>query len=46
MKKIVLISVYKKDGIVDLAKKLSGEFNYEILSTGGTAELLKKMAFL
>ena len=42
MKKIALISVYKKDGIVDLAKKLVSEFNYEILSTGGTAELLKK----
>ncbi len=42
MKKLALISVYKKDGIVALAKKLSSEFNYEILSTSGTAELLKK----
>jgi len=42
MKKLALISVYKKDGILDFATKLCKEFDYEILSTGGTAELLKK----
>lgn len=42
MKKLALISVYKKDGIVDLARELVEKYEYEILSTGGTAELLKK----
>ena len=42
MKKLALISVYKKEGIVDFAKELVNKFGYEILSTGGTAELLKK----
>ena len=42
MKKLALISVYKKDGIVDFARELVEKYNYEILSTGGTAELLKK----
>ncbi len=42
MKKRVLISVYKKDGIVEFAKELTEKYNYEIISTGGTAELLKK----
>lgn len=37
----VLISVTDKKGIVDFAEKLS-RFNVEILSTGGTAEQLKK----
>ncbi len=41
MKKRVLISVYKKDGILDFAKELVQKYNYEIISTGGTAELLK-----
>lgn len=42
MKKYALISVYKKDGILDFASKLNKDFGYEILSTGGTAELLRK----
>jgi phosphoribosylaminoimidazolecarboxamide formyltransferase/IMP cyclohydrolase len=35
-----LISVHDKTGVVDLAKALSG-FGVEILSTGGTAKLLR-----
>ena len=42
MKKLALISVYKKDGIVDFAREIQDKHGYEILSTGGTAELLKK----
>ncbi len=42
MKKLALISVYKKDGIVEFASKLNKDFGYEILSTGGTAELFRK----
>ncbi|MFC1648227.1 bifunctional phosphoribosylaminoimidazolecarboxamide formyltransferase/IMP cyclohydrolase [Nanoarchaeota archaeon] len=34
-----LISVYDKDGIIEFAKALEG---FDILSTGGTAKLLKK----
>ena len=40
MKK-ALISVFNKDGIVQLAKELEKN-DYEIISTGGTFELLKK----
>ena len=35
-----LVSVSKKDGLIDFAKGLS-EMGVEILSTGGTAKLLK-----
>ncbi|OGI19499.1 MAG: bifunctional phosphoribosylaminoimidazolecarboxamide formyltransferase/IMP cyclohydrolase [Candidatus Melainabacteria bacterium RIFCSPHIGHO2_02_FULL_34_12] len=42
MKKQALISVFKKDGIVEFARELTEKYNYEILSTGGTAELLRK----
>ena len=35
-----LISVYDKTGIVELAEKLTA-YNYEIISTGGTYNLLK-----
>lgn len=38
--KRALISVSAKDGVADFAKKLAG-FGVEILSTGGTAKLLK-----
>lgn len=38
--KWALISVYKKDGIVDFAKRLQ-KLGYSILSTGNTAKLLK-----
>ncbi len=37
-----LISVYDKTGIVDFARALSAEFGIEIVSTGGTAKLLKE----
>jgi len=40
MKKRALISVYTKDGILDLASFLNGS-GWEILSTGGTAKYLK-----
>jgi phosphoribosylaminoimidazolecarboxamide formyltransferase/IMP cyclohydrolase len=36
-----LLSVYRKDGIVDLAKGLASR-GFEIVSTGGTADALKK----
>lgn len=37
-----LISVYDKTGIVDFARALVNEFGIEIISTGGTASLLKE----
>ena len=39
--KRALISVSDKSGIIDFARKLSG-LGVEILSTGGTAKLLKE----
>jgi len=39
--KRALISVYDKTGIVDFARALVNEFGIEIISTGGTATLLK-----
>ena len=42
MKKRALISVYDKQGVVEFAQALVSKYNYEIISTGGTAELLKK----
>ena len=39
--KRALLSVYDKTGIVDFARVLSDEFGVEIISTGGTATLLK-----
>lgn len=41
MTRRALISVYKKDGVVELAKGLASR-GYEILSTGGTKETLAK----
>lgn len=41
MKKLALISVYNKEGIVDFAKNLT-DLNFEIISTGGTYSLLKQ----
>ena len=41
MKKRALLSVSDKAGIVDFAKALD-KAGYEIISTGGTAEILKK----
>lgn len=40
--KRALISVYDKTGIVDFARALVNEFGIEIISTGGTADLLRK----
>ena len=40
MIKRVIISVSDKEGIVDFAKQLL-KFKVEIISTGGTAKLLK-----
>jgi len=40
--KRALISVYDKTGIVDFARALVDEFGIEIISTGGTAALLKE----
>ena len=40
--KRALISVYDKTGIVDFARALVDEFGMEIISTGGTAALLKE----
>jgi phosphoribosylaminoimidazolecarboxamide formyltransferase/IMP cyclohydrolase len=40
--KRALISVYDKTGIVDFARALVEEFGIEIISTGGTASLLKE----
>ena len=41
MKRRALISVFDKDGILDLASYLTGA-DWEILSTGGTAKHLKE----
>ena len=38
--KKALISVYNKEGVVELAKVLSDKFGYEIISTGGTFKKL------
>ena len=38
--KKVIISVFDKTGIIEFAKVLSNEFNVEILSTGGTGNIL------
>ncbi|MHA1561299.1 MAG: hypothetical protein ACTSPA_04170 [Promethearchaeota archaeon] len=40
--KRALVSVYDKAGIVDFAKQLVEDFGVEILSTGGTARILKE----
>ena len=42
MKKRALLSVFDKTGIVELAKELVEKYEYEIVSTGQTSELLKK----
>jgi len=40
--KRALISVYDKTGIVEFAKTLQDDFDYEILSTGGTEKALRE----
>lgn len=42
MKKRALLSVFDKTGIVELAEALCEKYDYEIVSTGQTSELLKK----
>ena len=42
MERLVLISVSDKRGLLDFAKKLVYDYNYRILSTGGTATLLSQ----
>ncbi len=44
MEKLALISVSNKIGIVEFAKALIDNHNYKILSTGGTAKLLRDNA--
>lgn len=41
-KKRALISVYDKTGVVEFATVLQKEFDYEILSTGGTEKMLRE----
>lgn len=41
MKKFALISVYDKTGVIDFAKILQ-KLEYQIISTGGTYDILKK----
>ncbi len=40
MKRLALLSVYDKTGIVEFARKLIEEFEFEILSSGGTAKAI------
>ena len=42
MKRLALLSVSDKTGIVDLAKALVTEFEFEIISSGGTAKTLQE----
>jgi phosphoribosylaminoimidazolecarboxamide formyltransferase / IMP cyclohydrolase len=42
MKRLALLSVSDKSGIVELAKKLIAEFDFEIISSGGTAKTLQE----
>ena len=42
MGKLALLSVSDKRGIVELAQKLVREFDFEIISSGGTAKTLKE----
>ena len=42
MAPLALLSVSDKTGIVDLARQLVNEFNFELISSGGTAKTLQK----
>ena len=42
MAKRALISVYNKDKLVEFAQELTEKFNYEIVATGSTFDLLKE----
>ncbi len=41
MTRLALLSTSDKTGLIDLAKTLVSEFDYEIISSGGTAKTLK-----
>jgi len=41
MKRLALLSVSDKTGIVELARQLVSEFNFELISSGGTAKTLQ-----
>lgn len=41
MGRLALISVTDKTGIVDFARQLTEEFDFEIISSGGTAKTLQ-----
>ncbi len=41
MEKFALISTSNKENIVDFARELQNKYGYSIISTGGTAELLR-----
>ncbi|NEP39851.1 MAG: bifunctional phosphoribosylaminoimidazolecarboxamide formyltransferase/IMP cyclohydrolase, partial [Okeania sp. SIO2H7] len=42
MARLALLSTSDKTGLIDLAKTLVTEFDYEIISSGGTAKTLKE----
>ncbi len=42
MKKRALISVYNKDKLIEFASELTNKYNYEIIATGSTYDLLKE----
>ncbi len=42
MKKIALVSVSNKEGLIDFVRSLVKDFKFRILSTGGTARLLRE----
>ena len=42
MTKRALISVYNKDKLVEFAQELVSKYNYEIVATGSTFDLLKE----
>ena len=41
MARLALLSVWNKTGIVELARQLVSEFNFKIISSGGTAKALQ-----
>ncbi len=41
MKRLALLSVSDKTGIIDLARQLVTEFEFELISSGGTAKVLQ-----
>ncbi|XLQ11172.1 MAG: bifunctional phosphoribosylaminoimidazolecarboxamide formyltransferase/IMP cyclohydrolase [cyanobacterium endosymbiont of Epithemia adnata isolate EadnSB Bon19] len=42
MARLALLSVSDKTGIIDLAQQLVDEFDFELISSGGTADLLQE----